>query len=319
MVPLLSYSNDCLVASISWRLKGPTSNFYPHYSFSQIFVLMHQCFLVRFGEAFCLFFVLGFASPQRFILSCCLHSPSLLFSSSFFLLFPSFFLLFPPTSFIFLFLCSMLVCHLATPWFIMCHTCFWLLQPSLFVRITLAYYIYFLSLLFDLIVLICSTCSCHQHCFTYYCAVTCCFTNSDNSHKYLVFPLAFPFTYFCVVFFLNLHFYLVLLSPTPRVIHLYASVGAWSSKLIIFNNIQTCGSNFIRFLHCLCVHVFFFSLLRLRFIWMLVCWCVYVFCCFDSFFLCVFVCLFCLFVWLCKCVYVLICSFLYFFVVFVLI
>ncbi len=85
MVPLLSYSNDCLVASISWRLKGPTSNFYPHYSFSQILVLMHQCFLLRFCEAFCLFFVLGFASPQRFILFCCLFSfpfPLLPFSFS---------------------------------------------------------------------------------------------------------------------------------------------------------------------------------------------------------------------------------------------
>jgi hypothetical protein len=62
-------------------------------------------------------------------------------------LFPSFFNLFPSTSFIFLFLCSMLVCHLATHWFIMCHTCFWLFQPSVLVRITLAYYTY----------------SCHHH------------------------------------------------------------------------------------------------------------------------------------------------------------
>jgi hypothetical protein len=121
------------------------------------------------------------------------------------------------------------------------------------------------------------------------------------------------------VFFLGLHFYLVLVPSTPRLIHLYASVGAWSSKLIIFNNIQTCASNFILFLHCLCVCVcvcvfFSFSLLHFHFISMFVCWCVYAFKCLDSFFLFVFVSLFCLFVWLCRCVYVLICSFFYFFV-----
>jgi hypothetical protein len=49
----------------------------------------------------------------------------------------------------------MLVCYLATPWFVMCHTCFWFLQPSLLVHITLAYYIYschhYLILLFSFV------------------------------------------------------------------------------------------------------------------------------------------------------------------------
>jgi hypothetical protein len=138
----------------------------------------------------------------------------------------------------------------------------------------------FLPSPFDLVVLICSTCSCLQHCFTYNCAFTCCFTNSDNSHKHLLFHLLFHLLIFVLCFFLSLHFYLVFIPPAPQLIHLYASVGAWSSKLMIFNNIQTWANNFNLFLHCLCVCVcVFFFLLFVAFafylnVCLLMCWCI---------------------------------------------
>jgi hypothetical protein len=140
--------------------------------------------------------VLGFARPQRFILSCCFLSLSFP---------PRLFFLFLSLRFIYFFVACRFatLAHLGSS----CVTHMLLIAPTITACSHHSCLLHlFLPSPFDLVVLICSTRSYHQHCFTYYCAFTCCFTNSDNSHKYLVFPLAFPLTYFSVMFFFEFAF-----------------------------------------------------------------------------------------------------------------